>query len=76
MKIVNGFEAGRSELQRGSVTFDQLPPDVKQRIEETFGEGLTPAEVVNRIVADVRDRGDAAVLDFTSRIDKVLYGLS
>lgn len=71
MKIVNGFEAGKSDLQRGSVTFDQLPPDVKQRTKETFGEELPPAEVVNRIVADVRDRGDAAVLDFTSRLDKV-----
>ncbi len=71
MKIVNGFEAGKAELQRGDVTFGELPPDVKQKIEQTFGEGLTPAEVVNRIIADVRDRGDDAVLDFTRRIDNV-----
>ncbi len=71
MKIVNGFEAGKSALQRGSIAFDQLSPDVKQRIKETFGQDLPPAEVVNRIVAEVRNRGDAAVLDFTRKIDKV-----
>ena len=71
MKIVNGFEAGKSALQRGGVTFDQLPPEVQQRIEETFGRDLTPNEVVNRIIAEVRDKGDDAVMDFTGRIDKV-----
>ena len=34
-----------------------------------FGEPLSPRQVVERICADVRDRGLAALLDYTRRID-------
>ena len=54
MKIVNGFEAGKAALQRGNVTFDELTAEVKQRIKQTFGEELSPDELVSRIVAKVR----------------------
>ncbi len=36
---------------------------------EVFGEPLTPAEVVERICRDVREKGLAAVLDYSARID-------
>ena len=36
---------------------------------EVFGEPLTPAEVVERICRDVRQKGLAAVLDYSARID-------
>src|SRR5690606_16150627 len=35
-----------------------------------FGEPLAPAQVVERICRDVRERGLAAVLDYSARIDK------
>jgi histidinol dehydrogenase len=37
---------------------------------DVFGEPLSPAEVVERICRDVRQRGLAAVLDYSARIDK------
>ena len=36
---------------------------------ELFGEALTPVENVRRIVDAVRDRGDAALLEFAAKLD-------
>ena len=38
---------------------------------EVFGEPLAPLEVVRRILSDVRERGDAAVADYTKKLDGV-----
>ena len=37
---------------------------------EVFGEPLTPAQVVDRICGDVKERGLAAVLQYTSTLDR------
>ena len=42
----------------------------RRRTIEVFGEPLTPQQVVERICNDVRQRGLAAVLDYSKRIDK------
>jgi histidinol dehydrogenase len=42
----------------------------RRRTIEVFGEPLTPAQVVERICRDVRQRGLAAVLEYSARIDK------
>ncbi len=42
----------------------------RQRTIEIFGQPLSPAEVVARICRDVGQRGLAAVLDYSARIDK------
>ncbi|HKD35638.1 MAG TPA: histidinol dehydrogenase, partial [Pirellulales bacterium] len=42
----------------------------RKRTIEVFGEALSPQQVVERICGDVRDRGLAAVLDYSARIDK------
>jgi histidinol dehydrogenase len=42
----------------------------RQRTIEIFGEPLTPIQVVQRICADVAERGLEAVLDYTDRIDR------
>jgi histidinol dehydrogenase len=42
----------------------------RRRTIEVFGEPLTPGQVVDRICADVQQRGLAAVLDYSARIDK------
>jgi histidinol dehydrogenase len=44
----------------------------RRRTIEVFGEPLSPAEVVQRICADVREKGLAAVLDYTARLDRVV----
>ena len=41
----------------------------RQRTIDLFGEPLAPRQVVQRICADVRERGLTAVLDYTSRLD-------
>ncbi len=38
---------------------------------EVFGKPLSPAEVVRTIVAAVRERGDEALLEYTSKLDAV-----
>lgn len=42
----------------------------RQRTLEVFGEPLAPAQVVERICADVRARGLAAVLEYSAKLDK------
>ena len=50
---------------------DVVSPEGRARTIAAFGEPLTPEQVVARICDDVRDRGLAAVLDYTSRLDRV-----
>src|SRR5690242_2259077 len=42
----------------------------KRRTIEVFGEPLTPQQVVERIVSDVRSQGLPALLDYTKKLDK------
>jgi histidinol dehydrogenase len=42
----------------------------RRKTVEVFGEALSPAQVVERICRDVRDRGLSALLDYSLRIDK------
>jgi histidinol dehydrogenase len=42
----------------------------RKRTIEVFGTPLSPSEVVERICRDVQERGIAAVLDYSARIDK------
>ncbi|GGK30371.1 hypothetical protein GCM10008955_25120 [Deinococcus malanensis] len=67
MQVLEGA-AARAALTR---SFNEIPvPDaVLARIEATFGEPLSPEQVVERILADVRARGDEALRDWTSRLD-------
>lgn len=67
MQVLQGAEA-RAALTR---TFSQIPvPDaVLARIEQTFGDPLTPEQVVDRILNDVRERGDDALRDWTEKLD-------
>jgi histidinol dehydrogenase len=69
----------RQENVRGAVSAlrERLSPrgDVvseagRRRTIEVFGEPLSPQQVVERICHDVRERGLAAVLDYSRRIDK------
>ena len=43
----------------------------RRKTIEAFGRPLTPVEVVKTIIADVRKRGDAAVLEYMAKIDGV-----
>ena len=61
--------ARRTILQR--VPFDEIdvPVSLLNAIEERFGARLTPAEAVDQILRDVRERGDDALCDWAQRLD-------
>ncbi|MBI1346239.1 histidinol dehydrogenase [bacterium] len=60
-----------AELRRKlSVQGDIVSEAGKQRTVELFGEPLSPRQVVHRICADVRERGLAAVLEYTAKLDR------
>ena len=48
-----------------------VTPRGRALTEAVFGEALAPAQVVERICDDVRDRGLAAVLHYTEKFDGV-----
>ena len=50
---------------------DVVSPEGRARTVATFGEPLSPAQVVERICSDVQARGLAAVLDYTAKLDRV-----
>ena len=50
---------------------DVVSPRSKALTESVFGAPLTPAQVVERIYNDVQERGMAAVLDYTAKLDGV-----
>src|ERR1700716_2112509 len=56
---------------RGLLAVDPhaLPASVRAGIRETFGEDLSADAVVQRILEDVRCRGDAALRHFTRAFD-------
>ncbi|HRC62962.1 MAG TPA: histidinol dehydrogenase [Dehalococcoidia bacterium] len=70
LRIVEGAGAARqSVLNRGATADATLPDAVQRSIVETFGEPLTAAQVVARIIEDVRREGDAAVKRYSQRFD-------
>lgn len=72
MRIVRRFEAAKTTLlKRSPLETTEVSPQVKARIKEVFGEELEPDQVVERILNDVRTRGDLALFDYTRRLDGV-----
>jgi histidinol dehydrogenase len=67
--------AGREALLvgRGRLAVDShaLPEQVRAGIRETFGEDLSAEQVVQRVIEDVRTRGDTALRHFTLAFDHV-----
>ncbi len=62
-------DARRVLLARRSLEEMALPAEIGIKIREVFGEALTAAQVVERILADVRANGDDAVHRYTRAID-------
>jgi len=72
VKTVKGFDKARELLTRedywGSLT---APPRLTAQIKQVFGEELSVQGVVDRIIGDVRRKGDKALLDYTEKLDGV-----
>ncbi|MBE9505835.1 MAG: histidinol dehydrogenase [Chloroflexi bacterium] len=69
MKRVVGFDDAMKLLRRSDPLQSlEGQPSLLEGIRATFGEPLSPVEVVERIVADVRTAGDGAILRYTKLI--------
>lgn len=65
-------ETARKTVLRRRPWEDALDDPILQKaIASVFGEPLGPWEAVGRIVQDVRHRGDAALREWTQRLDRV-----
>lgn len=62
-------QAQATILRRAAWDEQQIPASVLAGIERIFGQRLTPEQAVAIVLADVRRRGDAAVLEWSQRID-------
>ncbi|NLS77777.1 MAG: histidinol dehydrogenase, partial [Chloroflexi bacterium] len=70
LRIWTDVAAARETLlRRLSADEIEVPERIKGGMRRIFGEELSPEEAVRRILADVRSRGDAAVREWTRRID-------
>lgn len=64
-------QARQSVLRRQPVGQVNLTPSLAKGLERVFGRALPPEEAVRRILTDVQQRGDAAAIDWTEKIDGV-----
>ena len=75
MKIVRAKELGEAAIEKMLVkkAFDEveLSPKIREGNKQLLGEDLSAAELVRRIVGDVRREGDEAVIRYTKLIDRV-----
>jgi histidinol dehydrogenase len=70
MRIIRNAEEGRKLLlDRKPLDNEELPMEMRETTFRTFGQELSPDEVVRRIVRDVREDGDNAIRFYNSRLD-------
>jgi len=71
MQIMDVATAQQSILRRARWDEWQVPDALLDRNIDLFGERIGPDEAVRRILADVRARGDAALVAWTESLDRV-----
>ncbi|MCO5221237.1 MAG: histidinol dehydrogenase [Thermomicrobiales bacterium] len=72
IRVVHGFDAAWNALDRkGGLEDLELSEGARTGIQRVFGEPLTAEQVVDRIIADVRARGDDAIRHYSRAIDRV-----
>ncbi len=71
MIIIEGFQRAKSALSRQTPTeFYPVSPALRQRLKKMFGTD-DPEQAVRQIINEVRSRGDAALFDYTLKIDGI-----
>ena len=71
MKIIEGFKSAKSALNRQTpAEFYSVSPALGQRLKEMFGTD-DPEQAVRQIINEVRNRKDAALFDYTLKIDGI-----
>jgi len=71
LRILDVPSAEASILRRPAWDELSIPESLLDRLEALFGARVTPDEAVRRILADVRQYGDAAVRDWSQKVDGV-----
>lgn len=71
IKIYLAQEARKTILQRDYSLEPDVPAGLHEGVQRVFGEALTPETAVARILADVEQRGDTALRDWTHKIDGI-----
>ena len=73
VRIIEGTSSARAHLSRlRSRDGEPLPDSVAARLVEIFGREISAGDAVSRIIEDVRLHGDAALQDYTQRIDGIV----
>lgn len=71
MRIIEGFEPARELLERQpGADFNLDSPTLRQRIKAVFGAEMSPEQAVAQIIDEVCEMGDAALFNYTLRIDR------
>ena len=77
MRIINvkdmGLEAVEKLLKKPAFDQVELNPRIREANKKLFGADLTAAEIVDRIVGDVRRDGNEAVIKYTKLIDRTEF---
>ena len=74
MRVVLGADEGRRTLlRRRPLAETELPAEVWRRTRAVVGEVATLEDAVRRILRDVREEGDAAVLRYCQAFDGAAY---
>jgi histidinol dehydrogenase len=69
LRLFDVQKAQETILKRVPLDDIQVPQALLESIKRLFGEALTPDQAVQRILRDVRERGDAALVEWTARLD-------
>ncbi|MBI2918325.1 MAG: histidinol dehydrogenase [Chloroflexi bacterium] len=71
MRIIRGADESWAFVKRRPATFEDvaLPPVVAAQVRQVFGADLSPRQVVERVLDDVRKRGDAALRHYARALD-------
>ena len=70
LKTLHGLKEAEGVLvRRDPLDMTALPQAVLERTRQAFGAGVTPAQAVERMLADVRREGDPAVRRYARLLD-------
>ncbi|MBW3634255.1 MAG: histidinol dehydrogenase, partial [Chloroflexi bacterium] len=69
-RLIRDLDEARRELtRRRGFEETELSPRMQEGIRRVFGADLSAEEVVDRILSEVRDEGDAAILRYSAAFD-------
>jgi histidinol dehydrogenase len=74
LRLYDVETAKQTILRRASIEDEVYPAALLASVERIFGAGVTPPQAVARILASVRERGDAALREWSAKLDRAVPG--